>query len=321
MIVDDSDSSIGAAVRTLRAGGLVAVPTETVYGLAADAASPAAVARVFAAKGRPVDHPLIVHLGVGADLGDWARHVPADAARLTDALWPGPLTLVLQRHPSVLPAVTGGRDTVALRMPAHPVAQRLLHAFGAALAAPSANRFGRVSPTTAPDVWVELAGAVDLVLDGGPCEVGVESTIVEFTDGEVTILRPGGVSPEAIARVLGRRAQTAVRGPARAPGMLASHYAPATRLSVCAAAEAARHGAELVATGARVGVLSLSRTTVAGAAVCWDAGGELDVFARSLYRWLRQADAQALDVLVVALPPAEGLGVAIRDRLRRAAHR
>lgn len=321
LIVDASDQSIRLAVSMLRAGRLVAVPTETVYGLAADASNPEAVLRVFAAKGRPADHPLIVHLGPGASLGDWAQHVPSDASRLAGALWPGPLTIVLQRHPSVPATVAGGLGTVALRMPAHPVAQRLLESFGGGLAVPSANRFGRVSPTTAHDVVADLGDSVDLVIDGGPCEVGVESTIVEFAGSEVTILRPGGVSPKEIARVLGRRARATVRGPVRAPGMLASHYAPATPLELCAPDEAALRGAELVSTGARVGALSLAGTEVPGAVMVRDAGGEMAVFARSLYRWLRQADAEGLDVLVVALPPDEGLGVAIRDRLRRAAHR
>ncbi len=321
MIVDDSDRSIGLAVGLLRAGRVVAMPTETVYGLAADASSKEAVARIFAIKGRPADDPLIVHLGGGASLTDWAQHVPDDASRLAEALWPGPLTLVLQRHPSVLTEVTGGLDTVALRMPAHPVAQRLLESFGGGLAAPSANRFGRVSPTTADDVLHDLGDEVDLVIDGGPCEIGVESTIVEFTEGEVAILRPGGVSPEVIARVLGRRARTTAHGPVRAPGMLPSHYAPRTPLELCAPDQVALRGADLVSSGARVGVLSLARIEVPGATVVWDADGEIAVFARSLYQRLRQADAQALDVLVVALPPDEGLGVAVKDRLRRAAHR
>lgn len=321
MIVDDSDGSIKLAVDMLRAGRLVGMPTETVYGLAADASNPEAVSRVFAAKGRPVDHPLIVHLGSGASLADWALYVPADASRLADALWPGPLTLVLQRHPSVLTQVTGGLDTVALRMPSHPVAQRLLKSFGGGLAAPSANQFGRVSPTTADDVSADLGGAVDLVIDGGPCEIGVESTIVACSGGEVTILRPGGVSPEVIARVLERRARTTVRGAVRAPGMLPSHYAPTTPLELCAPNDVALRGAELVSSGARVGVLSLVRIEVPGATVVWDAGGDIAVFARTLYRRLRRADADALDVLVVALPQDDGLGVAVRDRLRRAAHR
>ena len=320
-VVDASDRSIRLAVRMLRAGDLVAVPTETVYGLAADASNPEAVSRVFAAKGRPADHPLIVHLGSGANLAHWARHIPDQASRLAEAFWPGPLTMVLGRHPSVLDVVTGGLDTVALRIPSHPVTQRILQNFGGGLAAPSANRFGRVSPTTARDVCDGLGSAVGLIVDGGPCEVGVESTIVAFEGDDVAILRPGGVSSEAIARVLGRRPTATARGAVRAPGMLASHYAPATSLELCSGDEAAPRAAELVSRGRRVGVLALVRTEVPGAAATWDAGGDIAIFARSLYRVMRQADAEALDVLVVALPPDEGLGVAVRDRLRRAAHR
>lgn len=320
-VVDGSDRSIGIAVSMLRAGHLVALPTETVYGLAADASNPVAVSRVFAAKGRPADHPLIVHLGTGANLADWARHIPDEAFRLAGAFWPGPLTMVLERHPSVLDEVTGGLDTVALRVPSHQVAQRILRVFGGGLAAPSANRFGRVSPTTAQDVCASLGSGVNLVVDGGPCEVGVESTIVAFGRDEVAILRPGGVSPEAIARVLGRRARLTAHGQMRVPGMLASHYAPATTLELCSGEQVRGRARSLVLGGRRVGVLSLAKTEVAGAAVLWDAGGEVDVLARSLYRVMREADREALDVLVVELPPDEGLGVAIRDRLRRAAHR
>jgi L-threonylcarbamoyladenylate synthase len=329
VVVDASTRSIRLAAAVLGAGGLVAMPTETVYGLAADASSPAAVARVFSAKGRPADHPLIVHIGPGACLSAWAREVPDDAALLAEAFWPGPLTLVLPRHPSVPTVVTGGHDTVAVRMPAHPVAQRLLARFGGGLAAPSANRFGRVSPTTAADVVADLGPLVDLVVDGGPCEIGVESTIVELarhtrgpgTASRVTILRPGGVSTEALEEVLGRRVRTTASGPARAPGMLASHYAPRTPLVVCEADEAAERVAALTSSGGRVGVLSLGGLRDCDAPVAWDAGGDVAVLARSLFRWLRQADAEALDVLVAVLPPPEGLGVAVRDRLVRAARR
>jgi L-threonylcarbamoyladenylate synthase len=329
VIVDASDRSIDLAVGVLRAGGLVAIPTETVYGLAANASDPQAVARVFAAKGRPPGHPLIVHIGAGASLAEWALRVPDAALRLAAAFWPGPLTLVLPRHPSVATVVTGGHDTVAVRMPAHPVAQRLLEAFGGGLAAPSANRFGRVSPTTAADVAADLGESVELVLDGGPCEIGVESTIVEVAGDEeahggaprVTILRPGGVGPEALAEALGRPVQTTVSGPPRAPGMLASHYAPRTPLELCSEDEAPRRVVELASSGARVGVLSLTAIEASGAVVAWDAGGDAALLARSVYRWLRQADAEALDTLVAVPPPAEGLGVAVGDRLRRAAHR
>lgn len=319
-VVDASDESIMLAVRMLRVGHVVALPTETVYGLAADASNPVAVAAVFAAKGRPADHPLIVHLGAEANLADWARRVPDQALRLAGAFWPGPLTMVLERHPSVLDEVTGGLGTVALRVPAHRVTQKILRVFGGGLAAPSANRFGCASPTTARDVCASLGPAAGLVVDGGPCEVGVESTIVAFDGDEVAILRPGGVSPEAIAQVLGRRPKTAVGGPVRAPGMMASHYAPATALELCSGEEVAGRARDLVSRGRRVGVLSLASTAVPGAAALWDAGGDVARFAQMLYQVMHQADAEGLDVLVVALPPDEGLGVAIRDRLRRAAH-
>jgi L-threonylcarbamoyladenylate synthase len=320
-VVDDGDASIARAVGVLRAGRLVAVPTETVYGLAADAANPTAVRSVFAAKGRPADHPLIVHLASADRLGAWAAAVPEAAARLAEAFWPGPLTMVLPRHADVVPEVTGGRASVAVRVPGHPVALRLLEAFGGGLAAPSANRFGRVSPTTAADVVSELDGAVDLVLDGGPCAVGLESTIVELIDDRVTVLRPGGISPAELEAVVGRPVAATAEGPARAPGMLASHYAPTTPVELHAEAGVARRVASLVASGARVGVLALSAVDAPGAAVAWDAGGDLGAYARGLYRWLRRADAEGLDTLVVVPPPPDGIGAAIADRLRRAAHR
>jgi L-threonylcarbamoyladenylate synthase len=319
-VVDASDASIERAVGVLRAGRLVAVPTETVYGLAADATDPAAVRRVFAAKGRPADHPLIVHLGSTADLPRWVEAVPEGVVRLAAAFWPGPLTMVLPRHRSVSTLVTGGRETVAVRVPAHPVAARLLTAFGGGLAAPSANRFGRVSPTTAAHVVAELDGAVDLVVDGGPCEVGLESTIVEVLPGAVTLLRPGGIGVEALVEVLGAPVGTVPGGPARAPGMLASHYAPATPLELVEEAGAAARVGELAVGGARVGVISPAG--VAGpAAAAWHAGGDASAYARSLYAWLRAADGEGLDVVVAVPPPPTGIGLAVADRLRRAAHR
>jgi L-threonylcarbamoyladenylate synthase len=320
-VVGTDAAAIDRAVAVLRAGGLVAVPTETVYGLAADASDPEAVRRVFAAKGRPTDHPLIVHLADAADLDRWATAVPDGAHRLADAFWPGPLTLVLERHPGVPTEVTGGRDSVAVRVPSHPVARRLLAAFGGGLAAPSANRFGRVSPTTAAHVVAELDGAIDLVVDGGPCTVGVESTIVELVAGRVTVLRPGGISADQIAAVLGHPVAATAGGPARAPGMLASHYAPAADLELLEGAEVPGRVAALVAGGRRVGVVSLQPLGVPGATAAWDAAGDVDEYARSLYRWLRAADDGALDVVVAVPPPEEGIGAAVADRLRRAAHR
>lgn len=321
LILDATSASIRRAAETLRAGGLVALPTETVYGLAADASNVAAVSQVFSVKGRPADHPLIVHLSKEMDLGDWAQDVPEDAYRLAGALWPGPLTLVLKRHRSVLTVVTGGLETIAVRVPAHPVAQRLIEEFGRGVAAPSANRFGRVSPTSAHDVACDLGEEVDLIIDGGPCEIGVESTIVEFGDSEVSILRHGAISVEVLERVLGRRVRVALDGPRRAPGMSQSHYAPATPLELCDQDEVSWRAGEYVSMGLRVGVVSTRSVEVAGTVALWHAAGDVVTFARSLYRWLRQADAAELDVVVVTLPPDEGLGVAVRDRLQRAAHR
>ncbi len=321
MIADAGNESLRRASELLRSGRLVAIPTETVYGLAADASNPEAVGRIFTAKGRPADHPLIVHLEAGARLDDWGRDTPDAAHRLAEAFWPGPLTLIVRRQPSVLPVVTGGLDTVALRMPAHPVTQRLLEMFGGGLAAPSANRFGRVSPTTAEEVHADLGDDVDLIIDGGPCEIGVESTIVAWTGDEVAIVRPGGIGPEAIADVLGCRVVMSEDGSIRAPGTLASHYAPSTPVELCAIESIEHRVAELASTGARVGVLSLSPVEAAGAVVAWHTQGDVDALARSLYGYLRRADTESLDVLVVALPPAKGLGIAVGDRLRRAARR
>ncbi|MBI3256331.1 MAG: threonylcarbamoyl-AMP synthase, partial [Actinobacteria bacterium] len=227
-----ASSAIAGAVGVLRAGGLVAFPTETVYGLGADASNDDAVRRIFAVKGRPTDHPLIVHLGDADQLDTWAREIPSDARLLAAACWPGPLTLVLWRSSVVSDVVTGGRDSVGLRVPSHPVALDLLRAFGGGVAAPSANRFGRVSPTTAAHVVADLGDDVDLVLDGGACAVGVESTIVDLTGEAPMLLRQGGVSIETIEGVIGRAVIATAEGPERAPGMLAAHYAPTARVEL-----------------------------------------------------------------------------------------
>src|SRR6266540_4573430 len=218
-----TDADISGAAETLRRGGLVAFPTETVYGLGADADNAAALARLYAVKGRPGEHPVIVHVGAPAQLDEWAADVPVAARRLGDALWPGPLTLVLRRAARVLDGVTGGGETVGVRVPDQPVALALLRAFGGGIAAPSANRFGHVSPTTADDVRADLGDDVDVILDDGPCTVGVESTIVDCTADELVILRPGGVTRERIEEVSGRPAAIARDSPVRAPGTLKSH--------------------------------------------------------------------------------------------------
>jgi len=295
-------ASIDRALKVLRNGGLVATPTETVYGLAADAANPSAVERIFAAKGRPADHPLIVHIAAAEQLGDWARAIPPAAARLAATCWPGPLTLLVPKAAHVLSAVTGGRDTVGVRVPSHPMTIELLTRFGGGLAAPSANRFGRVSPTTAEHVRADLGDLVDFVLDGGPSPVGVESTIVDCTVDPPQILRPGGISPEEIERLLGADL-AASDGHSRAPGMLAAHYSPHARVLLADS----RATADLIA---------------AEHDNSWilDRAGDLPTYARSLYADLRAADARGVRVVVAVLPVAAGLGHAIRDRLTKAAH-
>ncbi|MCB0881257.1 MAG: threonylcarbamoyl-AMP synthase [Thermoleophilia bacterium] len=306
------------AARALAAGRLVAFPTETVYGLGADAESARAVARVFAAKGRPADHPLIVH---GADAGvleRYGRDAPGVARTLADALWPGPLTLLVRRGPGVDPAATGGRDTVGLRVPAHPLALAMLARFGRGVAAPSANRFGRTSPTTAAHVEDDLGDAVDVVLDGGPSAVGVESTILDLTGPAPVLLRSGGVPLEALRELVGADVRRGEGGPARAPGMLEAHYAPRARVEVHAdAAAAARAAAAHAARGARVAVLG-HVPDVPGTVTLRPADGAAG-YARDLYRMLREADRRGADVVVAVPPPPAGLGLAVADRLRRAA--
>ena len=315
-------ADVEAAVAVLRRGGLVAFPTETVYGLGADALDPRAVARIFAVKGRPADHPLIVH---GADLSlldRFGHEVPAVARRAAEACWPGPLTVLVPRAPVVPDVVTGGRETVGLRVPAHPVALDLLARFGGGVAAPSANRFGRVSPTTAAHVVADLDGDVDLVLDGGPCAVGVESTILDCTGSEPEVVRLGGVPLEVLTELLGAPPRL-WRGesPARAPGMLASHYAPRARIELCDDPAASVARAEvLVGEGHVVGALAPQVLEgLPPEVVELEPAGPADEYARVVYDRLRQADRLGLEVLVVVPPHAEGIGRAVRDRLQRAA--
>lgn len=293
-------NDLDQALAVLRAGGLVAIPTETVYGLAADAMNPDAVRRIFAVKQRPIDHPLIVHIAAAEQLGDWAAAIPPAAAVLADACWPGPLTLLVPRAAQVLDIVTGGLPTVGARVPAHPLTLALLDRFGGGLAAPSANRFGRVSPTTAEHVRADLGDDVDFVLDGGPCPIGVESTIVDCTTDPPQVLRPGGIPSEHIAALLDLVLGDP-DGPSRAPGMLESHYAPRCRV-----------------------VLATTPAEAQSRAAAWPVSEILDDpdlvrYAHTLYSRLRDADDRQVEVVVAVLPPALGLGHAIRDRLTKAA--
>jgi L-threonylcarbamoyladenylate synthase len=305
----------------LRAGGLVALPTETVYGLGANAEDPVAVARIFQVKGRPPSHPLIVHIAAADQLEDWVEVVPATARLLAEHFWPGPLTLVLRRGHRVPLEATGGLETVAVRVPDHPVALALLSAFGSGVTAPSANRFGSVSPTTADHVRAELGDAVDFVLDGGSCQVGVESTIVDVTGETPSILRPGGVTREDLEAVLGHPVAVPSTSGVRVPGQHPSHYAPRARVvlveleKVVAEAELAQEA------GHQVGVFlppCLADAAVKAHAVV-ALPGLLDAYAQGLYGFLRELDQQGCDLIVASLPLEEGLGLAVANRLRRAA--
>jgi len=314
-------SDIEKAAGVLRTGGLVAFPTETVYGLGANAEDPAAVSRIFQVKGRPPSHPLIVHIGGAERLDDWVEDVPATARLLAERFWPGPLTLVLRRGRRVPLEATGGLQTVAVRVPDHPVALALLAAFGGGVTAPSANRFGQVSPTTADHVRAELGDAVDFVLDGGPCQVGVESTIVDTTGEIPSILRPGGVTREDLEAVLGCPLAVHSTSRVRVPGQHPSHYAPRARVvlvepeKVVAEAELAQE------LGHQVGVFlppSLTGTPVKAHAVV-TVPGSMAAYAHGLYGFLRDLDRQGCDLIIASLPVEEGLGLAIANRLRRAA--
>lgn len=305
---------VGEAAAALRSGLLVGMPTETVYGLAADASSAIAVRSVFAAKGRPGDHPLIVHLASRRSLDVWTVHC-ADAHRLAANYWPGPLTMVLPKQAHVLREITGGRDTVAVRVPSHPLALALIALVGpdAGLVAPSANPFGAVSPTTASHVTAD--DLADLVLDGGPCRIGVESTIVELHHGRPQVLRPGAVTAAQLTEALGREVDATPSGPSRAPGMLASHYAPAAGVRVI------RSGSEVHETGPDVGYLGPLDAAPAGVVVL-DAPNPYrdDAVAALLYARLREADDRELRVLYVVAPDTGPLAAAVKDRLARASH-
>ncbi len=308
--------AIDRAVELLRAGQVVALPTETVYGLGADALNPAAVARIFALKGRPTDHPLIIHLPPKARLDDWAAEVPPAARALAAAFWPGPLTLILTRGPRVPTAVTGGQDTVALRVPDHPVALALLRAFGSGIAAPSANRYGHISPTTVAHVRAEFGDALPLVLDGGPCRVGIESTIVDLSRGAPVVLRPGAVTESDLRRVLGDTAHRPAEGAApRAPGLVKRHYAPRTPAELVGSAKLPARLAELTRAGHRVGLLVLGGASPAdGIALPPDPAA----YSRGLYAALRELDRRGYARLLIETPPQHDAWQAINDRLQRA---
>ncbi len=297
-----------AAVNALHRGELVAMPTETVYGLAADARNPEAVRRIFALKGRPVDHPVIVHLASALMLHDWAIDIPPAAHALAAACWPGPMTLVLKRAPNVDPVVTGGQDTIGLRVPRHPVAQSVLGAFGGGLAAPSANRFGHISPTNAAHVREEFPAGIAVILDGGDSEVGLESTIVDLSGTQPRLLRPGAITKAQLEAVIGpvlvpRRDD---EGP-RSSGRLASHYAPYTATFLVPREQ----------LGGDAAVLALEPLPegATGIALPRDA----TAYAKALYASLRTLDGMGRSRILIETPPDDPEWLAIRDRLHRAA--
>ena len=289
-------SDIDEVVATLKQGGLVSLPTETVYGLAGDASNPLAIRQIYATKGRPAGHPVIVHMADGADLSTIAK-LDDRAQALASAFWPGPLTLILPKQARVPDEVTGGLDTVGIRIPDHPLTQAVLAHFSGGIAAPSANRFGRVSPTSAQHVLDEFEGQIP-VLDGGACTVGIESTIVDLTTGQAALLRPGAVLPSAIEDVVG----PLTTSDTKAPGTLAQHYQPMTSLLL--SNDIAEDKARLIAEGRTVAVLSAT---------------DPQDHAKRLYAELRRLDKLGVDILIAEASTSAGLGAAINDRLRRAA--
>ena len=306
---------MGDAAAVLISGGLVAFPTETVYGLGADACNAAAVARIYSVKGRPADHPLIVHVPSMDLLGDWAADVPAYAIALARDYWPGPMTLVVTRSELAADFITGGQDTVGVRVPNHPVALGLLEAFaragGKGVAAPSANRFGHVSPTTAQAVSDELSVYLadsDVILNGGACAVGVESTIIDCTGDVPKILRPGAITQEMIEHSTGLDVLDADGIAIRVSGSLESHYSPIAKVVLDQSPLAGQGFIALADVATAAGVIRLAAPTTH------------DEFAKVLYSALRAADKQGLNTVVVAQPAGNGIAIAIRDRLKRAAH-
>ena len=331
-VTEQVSESVDRAAALLRSGELVAFPTETVYGLGADASNPVALTKIFSAKGRPADHPLIVHIADVSQLEQWAREISEAAIKLANYFWPGPLTLILKRQPQVNDLVTGGQDTIGLRVPNHPLALQLLQAFGSGIAAPSANRFGRISPTTSQHVRDELGEAVSLILDGGSCAVGIESTIVDMSRGEAVILRPGMISAEQIAHVLGndaaslddrhsRESGNQVSAKPRVSGSLESHYAPTTPMRLVAGSVIKAEINRRLSSGQQVAALS-HQTLANNPHLRWlQTSNQNEKYAHDLYANLRILDQVGADIILVEMPPKTASWRAINDRLQRAAEK
>jgi L-threonylcarbamoyladenylate synthase len=308
------NEEVRRAAEVLRRGGLVAFPTETVYGLGADASSASAIQRLYRVKGRPADHPVIVHFASAGEAFRWAREVPDAAKALAKRFWPGPLTLILKRSALARDFVTGGQDNVGLRIPSHPVAQELLSLFGNGVAAPSANRFGHVSPTSAAHVREDLGADVDLVLEGGPIEVGIESTIVDFSGGSPVLLRPGHLSKAQLEESLGEKIGDPASGKTRHSGGLERHYAPRTPARLVPTHELDR---EIARRGDKVAVLAFSRPDER--VDYWlRVPREPQAYAQRLYAALRELDGAGCEAILVESPPDAPEWAAVLDRLRRA---
>lgn len=334
MIMPDLDrrshEAILHAARLLEEGELVALPTETVYGLGADAEQPEAVNKIYLAKGRPPNHPVIVHVAPGADIAYWAKDIPPEATMLIEAFWPGPLTLILKRADRIPDTVSGGQDTVGIRCPSHPVARDLLLAFKGGkggIAAPSANKFGHVSPTTAQHVRDEFGEGPDspvaAILDGGQSQVGIESTIIDLsrmaTHGPV-LLRPGHIGTDDIAKVLGVAPGLPDAAAPRASGTLEAHYAPRTPVALVATGELASTIASLSASGKQVALIHCTRQATALLAAHFALPSEPVGYAHGLYAALRAMDARKSSIILIEMPPSSPAWQGINDRLRRAAH-
>jgi L-threonylcarbamoyladenylate synthase len=308
------NKDIARAARVLQSGGLVAFPTETVYGLGADASSASAMAKLYAVKRRPAEHPVIVHFASADAAFGWAREVPESARKLANAFWPGPLTLVLKRSQKAQDFVTGGQDTVGLRLPSHPVARELLQLFGRGVAAPSANRFGQVSPTTAAHVRADLGADVDLVLEGGPTEVGIESTILDLSSGSPVLLRPGRISQQDLQKVLGFPVSEKSASSPRHSGGLERHYAPRTPARLVPAYDLDK---EIARLKEKVAVLAFSRPDEP--VDYWlRMPRDPHAYARKLYAALREIDTAGCDEILIETPPEAPEWAAVRDRLKRA---
>ncbi|MCB1624783.1 MAG: threonylcarbamoyl-AMP synthase [Pseudomonadales bacterium] len=321
-IVRATEAELKAAVTALREGDVVAFPTETVYGLGANAQDPKAVRRVFELKGRPADHPLIVHLDDARYLHRWAREVPDSARRLIERFWPGPLTVVLPRTESVSDLVTGGQDSVAIRVPSHPMARQLLTSFGGGIVAPSANRYGRISPTRPEHVREEFGAAIRIVLDGGESQIGLESTIVAFDPaGAVQMLRPGHITVSQLEAVVGPVTPPgAEHSPVRVPGSTQSHYAPSTPMTIVPTDEIDTRAAQSSAGGQRIAVLAQRLPAHTYSHVTWiNASRRPEVYARDLYANLRILDKAGCAQILVQDPPHDERWAAVHDRLRRGA--